>query len=167
MRLKVVAVRKTRSISLEAQVKSLNYLNQILARMEALEAGADEALLLDVHGLLADGPGENVFAVHSAELLTPPVHNVLAGITRRTLIDLAAGMGHSTTERAMTLYDLYAADEVFLSSTFGGVLPVTEVDGYPIGRERPGPLTRALRERYERVLRESGTPIGASVAAEG
>lgn len=166
MRLHIASVRKTPSICVEAQVKSLNYLNQILARMEAVEAGADEAILLDIHDFVAEGPGENVFAVHSGRLVTPPVQNILAGITRATLIELASELGHEAVERPMTPYDLYTADEVFLTSTFGGVLPVAEIGGRRIGGEQPGPLTRALRERYDRFVRETGVPAFEATAAE-
>jgi branched-chain amino acid aminotransferase len=159
VRARIVSVRKVPSACLEARVKSLNYLNHILARVEAVESGADEAILLDVYGLVAEGPGENVFAVSSGTLLTPPVANVLDGITRRAVIEVAAACSHETVERPLTPYDLRTADELFFTSTYAGVVAVAELDGHPIGTEHPGPVTRRLRERYERLVRETGLPV--------
>jgi len=156
---RVVSIRKTPSSCLPAQVKSLNYLNQILARLEAVEAGAGEGLLLDMQGLVTEGAGDNVFAIHKSSIVTPGVHNILVGITRQTVIELAEAAGYVVVERDMTAYDLYTAGEVFLCSTYGGILPVSELDGRAIGSVVPGPLTEELRERYEQLLEEDGEPV--------
>ena len=127
--LKVVSIRKTPPECLLPQVKSLNYLNQLLARMEATDAGADEAVMLDTHGMVAEGSGDNIFAVKGTQLVTPEPLTILPGITRRTVIDVAPAVGLTVSERQVTPYDLYNADEVFLTSTYGGVLPVKSIDG--------------------------------------
>lgn len=157
--LRVVSVRKTPSACLSAQVKSLNYLNNVLARMEAVETGAGEGLLLDMQGLIAEGAGDNIFAVHGQALLTPAAHNILLGITRQTVIELASEGGRSVVERDLTLHEVMTADEVFLCSTYGGILPVAEVNGHPIGGGAPGPVTEDLRTRYEQVVIDEGVPI--------
>jgi len=157
LRLKSVAVRKTPSVSLDSRIKSLNYLNNILARMEAIESGFDEALLLDINGYVAEGPGENIFIVKGGGLKTPKANQVLDGITRRTILELAARNGIPASEEDLTLYDLYTADEAFLSSSFGHVHPVSEVDGRPI--DSPGPLTQRIKELCLRLEDEEGEPI--------
>lgn len=159
IKLRVVSIRKTPSVCLSAQVKSLNYLNQVLARLEAVESGAGEGLLLDVQGLVAEGAGDNIFAVRGTTLMTPPPHNILLGITRQAVIELAAEAGYAVVERGMTVYDLQTADEVFLCSTYGGLVPVAELDGRPIGVLTPGRITDDLRERYERLQIEEGEPL--------
>ena len=150
-------MRKTPSVSLDPHAKTLNYLNQMMARMEATNSGADEALLYDMRGYLAEGAGDNVFAVHGVELITPTAREILVGITRTTIIELATDLGYAVRERDMTAYDLYAANEVFLTSTYGGVLPVVEVNGRRVGDGKvPGKTTAALVSAYERELSESG-----------
>ena len=160
LRLQIVSVRKTPSVSLDPHAKTLNYLNQMMARMEATNSGADEALLYDMRGYLAEGAGDNVFAVHGVELITPTAREILVGITRTTIIELATDLGYAVRERDMTAYDLYAANEVFLTSTYGGVLPVVEVNGRRVGDGKvPGKTTAALVSAYERELSESGGSV--------
>jgi branched-chain amino acid aminotransferase len=143
LRLKTAALRKVPPEVFEPRVKSLNYLNNVLARLEAVEAGYDEALLLDLRGFLAECPGENIFLVQAGALLTPRALQVLDGITRRAVLELAARAGLPAREADLTLYDLYTADEAFVTSSFSRVHPVAEVDGRPI--PCPGPLTTRLR----------------------
>ncbi len=157
LRLKSVSVRKTPSVSLDARIKSLNYLNNVLARIEAIESGFDEALLMDINGYVAECPGENIFLVKAGVLKTPRASQVLDGITRRTILELAAREGIPASEEDLTLYDLYNADEAFLSSSFGHVHPVAGVDGRPI--EAPGPLTVRLKELCLKLEEEEGEPI--------
>lgn len=160
LRLRVVSIRKTPSTSLDPRAKTLNYLNQMLARLEATDAGADEALLLDVHGFVAEGAGDNFFAVHGTELVTPGPQEILAGITRAVVIEMARELGYHVVERNMTGYDLYTADEAFVTSTYGGILPVAEVNGRPIGSQTvPGRITVVLRERHRQLLETSGELI--------
>ena len=143
LRLKTAGVRKVPSESFEARVKSLNYLNNVMARIEAVESGFDEAILLDTRGFVAEAPGENVFVVKDGALKTPKAHNVLDGITRKVVLEIAERLGVPADEADLTLYDLYTADECFLTSSFSRVHAVAEVDGRPI--PAPGPVTQRLR----------------------
>ena len=157
LRLKTAGVRKVPPEAFEPRVKSLNYLNNILARIEAIESGYDEAILLDMRGFVAEAPGENIFLVKDGVLKTPRAHQVLDGITRRTVLGLAARAGIPAEETDLTLYDLYTADEVFLTSSFSRVHAVAEVDGRPIAC--PGPITVRLRSQLAELERTEGEPI--------
>ncbi len=157
LRLKTAGVRKAPSESFEARVKSLNYLNNVMARIEAVESGFDEAILLDVRGFVAEAPGENVFVVKGGVLRTPNAHNVLEGITRKVVLEIAAEAGIPAEEADLTLYDLYTADECFLTSSFSRVHAVAEVDGRPI--PAPGPITKKLRADILEMEKTEGEPI--------
>ncbi|MFQ5691679.1 MAG: aminotransferase class IV [Nitrospinota bacterium] len=157
LRLKTAGVRKVPPESFEPRVKGLNYLNNVLARIEAIESGHDEAILLDARGYVAEAPGENVFVVRDGTLRTPRAANVLDGVTRRTVLGIAAREGIPAEETDLTLYDLYTADEVFLTSSFSRVHGVAEVDGRPI--PFPGPLTSRLQDRIAELERTEGEPI--------
>ena len=154
------SVRKTPTASLESRVKSNNYLNGILARFEAIDAGVDEAILLDVEGRVTEGSGDNLFAVVGDRVLTPPAINILEGITREAILGLAPRAGLRSEVRELTPYDLYTADEVFLTSTVVGVMPIVELDGRVIGAGAAGPSARRLQVLYEELLVAEGTPIG-------
>ncbi len=157
LRLKTAGVRKVPPEVFEPRVKSLNYLNNVLARLEAIEAGYDEAILLDLRGFVAEAPGENVFLAKDGVLKTPRAFQVLDGITRRTVLELAAAAGIPAQETDLTLYDLYTADEAFLTSSFSRVHPVAEVDGRRL--PCPGPLTARLRAELAALERSEGEPI--------
>ena len=157
LRLKTAGVRKAPSESIEARVKSLNYLNNVMARIEAVESGFDEAILLDIRGFVAEAPGENVFVVKGGVLRTPNAHNVLEGITRKVVLEIAAEAGIPAEEADLTLYDLYTADECFLTSSFSRVHAVAEVDGRPI--PAPGPITKKLRSDILEMEKTEGEPI--------
>ena len=157
LRLKTAGVRKVPSESFEARVKSLNYLNNVMARIEAVESGFDEAVLLDVRGFVAEAPGENIFVVKDGALKTPKAHNVLDGITRKVVMEIAEQEGIPAEEADLTLYDLYTADECFLTSSFSRVHAVAEVDGRPI--LAPGPITNRLRADILEMERTQGEPI--------
>ena len=144
LRLKTVAVRRPPGQVLDPQIKSINYLNLVLAKLEAKAAGADEALLLDLNGRICEATGCNVFIVKGRKLRTPR-HDILQGITRETVIELAPAADLAAEACDLELYDAYTADEVFLSSTAGGMLPVAMIDGRRIGIGRPGPVFRAVR----------------------
>ena len=161
LRLKTVAVRRPPGHVLDAHVKSLNYLNLVMAKVEARAAAADQALMLDVHGRVCEATGFNVFVVTDGVLRTPR-HDVLLGITRETTMELAAELGFPVHETELELYDAYTADEVFLTSTAGGLVPVVEVDGRTIGDGRPGPVLSALQDAYREVLSSArwSTPVG-------
>lgn len=149
--LKSVAIRRTPNQCLDARIKSLNYLNLVLAKMEAQRAGADEALMLDVYGNVCEAPGYNVFLVREGELYTP-ARDILEGITRSSVFSIARDHGRTVREADLGLYDAYVADEVFLTSTAGGLIPVSEIDGRQIGSGRPGPVFRACSAAYAEML---------------
>ncbi len=157
LRLKTAGVRKAPPEVFEPRVKSLNYLNNVLARIEALESGYDEAVLLDLRGFIAEAPGENIFIVRDGALKTPRAHNVLDGITRRCVLEIAAADGISAGEADLTLYDLYTADEAFLTSSFSRIHGVEEVDGRKI--PFPGPITGRLRARLAEMEKTGGDPV--------
>jgi branched-chain amino acid aminotransferase len=159
LRVRTTAIRKTPTICVEARMKSMSFLNGVLARLEALGAGADDAVMLDLDNHIAEAPGSNIFAVHGVLVVTPPPLNILDGITRRTILRLSREVGLETVERTMSQYDLYSGSEAFLSTTYGGVMPISEVDGRSVGEKCPGPITARLRDAYELHVRTSGVPI--------
>jgi branched-chain amino acid aminotransferase len=145
---------------LDPRVKSLNYLNNALAKLEAKRRGADEALLLNAAGLVAEASVANVFAVKGGALATPPATDgALEGVTRGAVLELAAQEGLPSSERSLGRYDLLAADEVFLTGTGARIVPVRSLDGETIGKGEPGPLTRRLLTVFQRLAESSGTPI--------
>lgn len=151
LRLKTVAVRRPPGEILDPQIKSLNYLNLVLAKLEAKASGADEALLLDIRGRICEATGCNVFVVHGRKLLTPR-HDILAGITRETVIELAQEANFAVEERDLELYDAYTADELLICSTAGGILPAVDLDGRTIGTGAPGPLFKRLHDAYQALV---------------
>ena len=156
----VSSLRRIPNECLSTKIKSCNYLNHILMRLEANEAGADDAIELDMQGYVCEAPGYNVFMVKKDVLYTPR-DNILVGITRQTVIELAEAGGLAVVEGQIQPFDLYNADEVFLSSTAGGIFAVVELDGRTIGNGQNGPVTRQLRDGYLALL-ESGaksTPV--------
>ena len=154
LRVKTVAVRRPSGHVLDPQIKSLNYLNLVLAKIEAKAAGADQALMLDVGGRVCEAPGFNVFVVNSNALRTPARH-ILRGITREAVMGFAPQLGYSAQQCDLELYDAYTADEIFLTSTAGGLIPVVELDGRRIGDGKPGPIYRKLAEAYRDALNSS------------
>jgi branched-chain amino acid aminotransferase len=154
LRVKTVAVRRPSGHVLDPQIKSLNYLNLVLAKIEAKAAGADQALMLDVGGRVCEAPGFNVFVVNSTELRTP-ARDILRGITREAVMGFAPQLGYSAQLCDLELYDAYTADEIFLTSTAGGLVPVVELDGRRIGDGKPGPIYRKLAETYRDALNAS------------
>jgi branched-chain amino acid aminotransferase len=129
-----------------------DYVNSILAKREALLDGYDEAVMLDTQGCVAEASGENIFVVRDGVLRTPPLHSVLDGITRATVIELAKDAGLPFEERTITRDELYVADEIFLTGTAAEVTPIREVDRRPIGAGRRGPLTQRLQRSYFDVV---------------
>ena len=154
LRVKTVAVRRPSGHVLDPQIKSLNYLNLVLAKIEAKAAGADQALMLDVSGRVCEAPGFNVFVVNSTVLRTPS-RDILRGVTREAVMGFAPQLGYSAQQCDLELYDAYTADEIFLTSTAGGLIPVVELDGRRIGRGEPGPIYRKLAETYRDALNSS------------
>ncbi|MDI3316356.1 MAG: branched-chain-amino-acid transaminase [Bacillota bacterium] len=151
------STRRTAVDALDPRVKSLNYLNSVLAKIEGNLAGVDEILMFNHEGYVCEGTGDNVFIVRDGRVLTPPAYlGILEGITRATVIDLARELGIEAGETVFTRYDLYTADECFLTGTAAEVVPVTVIDGRPVGDGRPGPVTRRLREAYFEYARSHG-----------
>jgi branched-chain amino acid aminotransferase len=160
--MEIVTVPTTRNLhsAVNPAIKSLNYLNNILAKIEANIAGVEEAILLNAEGYVAECTGDNLFIVKNGELQTPPLSaGALYGITRATVMDLAREAGLKVTEPNLTRYDIFNADECFLTGTGAEIIPVVKVDGRVIGSGRPGPLTRMLTDRYHALTRVSGEPI--------
>jgi len=155
-----VATRRISQDMLPSTVKSLNYLNNILAKIEARQAGALEAIMLNAQGLVAECTADNIFIVHKGEIVTPASSaGALKGITRSSVFAIAKELGIPMREADMTRYDIWCADECFLSGTGAEVIPVVKLDGRVIGTGKPGPVTaRVLASFRQRVLVE-GTRI--------
>ncbi|MEN8183455.1 MAG: aminotransferase class IV, partial [Myxococcota bacterium] len=154
-----VSVRRPGSDVVDPRVKSLNYLNSALAKLEARQRGADEALLLNAAGAVAEASVANVFTVQQGALATPPPSDgALAGITRATVLELARAAGIPAAERSLNRVDLLGAEEVFLTGTGARIVPVGSLDGQPIGRG-PGPVTRRLTEAFDAFAPGAGTPV--------
>ena len=145
---------------LDPRVKSLNYLNNALAKLEARRRGADEALLLNAAGHVAEASVANVFAFGDGLLATPPATDgALEGITRGAVLELAAREGIAAAERTLGRYDLLGADEVFLTGTGARIVPVRSLDGELIGKGEPGPITRRLTAAFVALATSTGTPV--------
>jgi branched-chain amino acid aminotransferase len=147
-----VSVQRTSPAALSPRIKSLNYLNNILAKIEGLQAGCSEALMLNHKGEVAECTGDNVFLVRHGVLCTPPLDaGILGGITRQAVIELALEAGVEVRETALTKHDVYIADECFLTGTAAEVVPVVKVDSRTIGTGKPGPITRDLEKRFKKL----------------
>ncbi len=141
--------------ALSPRIKSLNYLNNILAKIEAIRAGCFEAIMLNHNGEVAECTGDNLFLVKKGLLkTTPPDSGILEGVTRNVVLELAKAAGIPTLECALIRHDVYTADECFLTGTAAEIIAVTKVDGRVIGSGKPGPVTKQLRERFQAVTKE-------------
>jgi branched-chain amino acid aminotransferase len=141
--------------SLSPKIKSLNYLNNVLAKWEAIDAGVPEAVMLNHLGYVCECTGDNIFIVKKGELLTPSEDSgVLVGVTRDVVMALAKDADIPARETTMTRYDLYVADECFLTGTGAEIIPVTSIDKRPIGDSRPGPITKKLIDAFRRKIKE-------------
>jgi len=141
--------------ALNPRIKSLNYLNNILAKIEAVRAGCHEAIMLNHNGEVAECTGDNIFLVKHGKLRTPHISaGILEGITRNAVIELAGAADIPVEELTLTRHDVYAADECFLTGTAAEVIPVVKCDGRVIGSGKPGPITRQLRERFQHLVRQ-------------
>jgi len=159
LRAVTVAVRRNPPDTLSPNIKSLNYLNNILAKIEANAKGGDEALMFDTNGRLSEGSGDNVFIVKNGELLTPPTLNNLRGITRAVVLKLAEELRLPCRECELSFFDLYTADEVFVTGTAAEVAPITVIDGREVGQGNPGPITLKLIAEFREYVKSHGTPI--------
>ncbi|ETA68255.1 branched chain amino acid aminotransferase apoenzyme [Methanolobus tindarius DSM 2278] len=154
-----VSVRRNSCDALSPNIKSLNYLNNILAKIEANEKGGDEAIFFDQNGYLSEGSGDNIFIIKNGKVYTPPTINNLKGITRATAIELLSDMGIDTHVENLGMFDLYTADEIFVTGTAAEAAPLVKVDGRPIGDGKPGPITKKIVAAFEKVTTTTGTPI--------
>ena len=158
----IVTVPTVRNLhsALNPAIKSLNYLNNILAKIEANNAGVEEAIMLNAEGFVAECTGDNIFIVRNGALFTPPLSaGALYGITRQTVMELAEQTGVKVSEPNLTRYDLFCADECFITGTAAEIVPVVKIDGRVIGSGKPGKLTLKLTEEYHALTKVSGEPI--------
>jgi len=143
--------------ALSPRIKSLNYLNNILAKIEGLQAGVSEAIMLNQEGYVAECTGDNIFIVRQGALLTPGLHTgMLDGITRGVVIELARKAGIEVRETILTRFDLFVADECFLTGTAAEIIPVVRIDGRSIGDGKPGPITGRLLGMFRELTRNGG-----------
>ncbi|MGE5209395.1 MAG: branched-chain-amino-acid transaminase [Alphaproteobacteria bacterium] len=155
-----VATRRSNPASLNPAVKSLNYLNNVMARIEANLAGADEALMLNDAGNVAECTADNVFIIKQDQIFTPPITaGALRGITRSVVFDIASEFDTKVIEADFTRHDIFVADECFLTGTAAEIIPVVKADGRIIGNGKPGPMTTRIIARFREMTRETGTPI--------
>lgn len=163
IRLVTSSVRRNSPATLDSKIHHNNLLNNILAKIEADVAGADDALMLDLHGFVAETNATNVFLVRRGVLVTPTADACLPGITRDIVLEVAAAAGIETEVRNVSLSEVYTADEVFTTGTMGELSPVLEVDGRMIRDGAEGPMTRSLRELHRHRTYEEGEPLPASI----
>ncbi len=159
LRAVTVAVRRNSYDALPPNIKSLNYLNNILAKIEANVKGGDEAIFLDKDGFVSEGSGDNVFIVKNGKIITPPTINNLRGITRDVTIEIIQKLGIPFKEANIGLYDLYTADEAFVTGTAAEIAPIVEIDGRKIGDGKPGKITKLLMVEFEKMTQTEGVPI--------
>jgi branched-chain amino acid aminotransferase len=154
VRAKVSSWRRISPESLIPHAKATGqYLNSVLAKVESLKAGYEEAILLDDHGHVCEGTGENVYIVRDGEIATPGQHNsILDGITRRSLIQIARDLGYTVVERSIARAEMYLADEMFMSGTAAELVPVREIDDHRIGTGAPGEITRVLQAAFDDAI---------------
>ncbi len=160
--LSVITVPTRRNVpeALNPRIKSLNYLNNILAKIEAKNANVIEAIMLSNDGYVVECTGDNIFIIKNGVVSTPPTYiGALAGVTRNAVMDLARDMGLKIVEEIFNRYEVYIADECFLTGTAAEVIPVVKVDGRIIGDGKPGRITRELKERFGELTQTTGTPI--------
>jgi len=160
LELVTVSWRRPALDALDPRVKSLNYLNNAMAKLEARRQGADEALILNTGGTIAEASVANVFALRGRALATPPpTDGALEGVTRRSVLELAPGLGFAASERSLSRVDLLGADEVFLTGTGAGIVPVRSLDGQTIGAGEPGPGFARVRGAFLAMTKTHGVPF--------
>jgi len=151
---------------LNPRIKTCNYLNNIMARIEVNLAGADEGVLLTTQGFVAECTADNVFIVKKGQVLTPPAHvGILLGVTRQTVLDLCEALQIAVAEKVLTLHDMYTADECFLTGTGAELGPVVQLDGRAIGTGQPGPITLRILKAFRELAAREGTPVYATSGA--
>src|SRR4026208_876471 len=160
--LEIITVPTVRNLhsALNPAIKSLNYLNNILAKIEANNGGCEEAIMLNAEGYVSECTGDSVFIIKAGQMFTPPLSaGALYGITRSVVIDLAREAGIEVSEPNLTRYDMFNADECFLTGTGAELIPVVKIDGRVIGTGKPGPVTMSLVAKYKALTQRSGEPI--------
>lgn len=160
--MEIITVPTVRNVhsALNPAIKSLNYLNNILAKIEANNSGCEEAIMLNAQGFVAECTGDNIFIVSEKRLITPPLSaGALYGITRRVVMELARESGLEVCEADLTRHELFNADECFLTGTGAELVPVVKIDGRVIGTGKPGPVTKQLVTQYHALTNASGEPI--------
>jgi branched-chain amino acid aminotransferase len=160
--LDIITVPTVRNLhsALNPAIKSLNYLNNILAKIEANNGGCEEAIMLNSEGYVSECTGDNVFIIKAGRMFTPPLSaGALYGITRSVVMDIAIENSIAVSEPNLTRYDLFNADECFLTGTGAELIPVVKIDGRVIGRGKPGPVTKTLVAKYKALTQVSGEPI--------
>lgn len=160
--LEIITVPTIRNLpeALNPQIKSLNYLNNILAKIEATNAGCQEAIMLDSMGYIAECTGDNIFLVKANELYTPPqCMGTLRGITRDTVLELARNLNLHVHEHVLTRHEMFISDEVFLTGTAAEIVPVIKVDGRIIGSGKPGKITLKLFEEFRKIVGKQGVKV--------
>jgi len=162
---KLTSIQRVGHSALDPRVKNLNYLNLVLAKFEAINANADEALLLDEEGYVCEAPGYNMFVVRDGVVMTPE-RGILEGITRETVMELCGELGLPIVIKSLAPFDLFVAEEIFLTSTAAGLVPVTRVDGALIADGRPGLVFKRLDAAYDELQQSGrhGTPVGGANA---
>ncbi len=154
-----VGIRRNAPEAMPPNIKSLNYLNNILAKIEANVKGGDEAIMIDTCGNISEGSGDNIFVIKNGRIITPPTLNNLRGVTRAAAIELAIKEGIKVLETNIGLFDIYTADEVFVTGTAAEIAPVTKIDGRLIGDGIPGQVTKKLMAAFRELTMTEGTPI--------
>lgn len=154
------ATRRPPPAALSPQVKSLNYLNNIMAKIECIQAGCEEGIMLNEQGYVAECTGDNIFVIKNGQVYTPTIASgALNGITRMAVIEVMRGMGLQVHEVTMTRHDVYTADECFLTGTAAEVIPAVQYDRRPIGDGKPGKLTAEIIGKFKALANSTGTPV--------
>ena len=160
LRCTIASTRRNRPDCLNPQVKTLNYLNNILAKIEAIQSNVDEAIMLNESGYVAEGAADNIWVVQDGALLTPPTHvGILEGITRKVIMEICDEHGMPWREKNMVVHDLIKADEIFLCGTGAELIPVVEIDGRVVGDGKPGPVYRRMLELFRERTKTDGVPF--------
>jgi branched-chain amino acid aminotransferase len=159
MKLITVFWRRNAPDALSPNIKSLNYLNNILGKLEANRHNANDCIFLDREGYVSEGTGENLFMVKKGVIITPPTLTNLKGITRNAIAEIARSKGYEVREERVSLFDVYNADEVFLCGTAAEIAPVSSIDGRTIGPGKTGRITSEIKEAYMQKVRSEGEPF--------
>lgn len=159
LKLITTSVRRNPPQCLSPNIKSLNYLNNILGKIEAHQRNADEALFLDIDGYVSEATADNVFYVKDEVIITPPTSTNLKGITRATVLEIAKKLEYDINVTNFILSDIHNADEIFLTGTAAEVEPVVEIDSRKIGDGKPGKITMRIKEEYKKLVNSTGAPI--------